>query len=486
MPELFDQDQIPPQEEQREVPIVFTDVDPWEDDPLARELTAANGADRETAVPITVVDQDPGGPFSANAASGQVGVDSAEHTPFGATTVSRRKFLLGIGAAGLLAGSKMFGGQPTQEADISLETLGAPAPSEIADPEPPALRSLPNASDEGEALQVDPGPDAFHDSRANEAAQKFRLNANSYWKTTPESMEAMTANPAWTQEKTLLPIFPAAVMQYEDSVMRPVAEELGVPINVVAMIASIESAGNPEANSGVADGLFQVVVKWHREKIDRVTSAHDGRTLASDAERQAALREPYIGCRVGMEILRDYHNLVVDRTGMDENSPITWARALASYNGGPDEAAKDYSRMPLESQLYAVHAIRYMQDAAIAAELRNGHSMNNAEIRAAMSNGEEDPMAYAYRGYGREIKHRYAGSIEGYEQMWNAIIGDPSAPAELVERAGQLMDEYRQLPPEEKYQLPLTPALRIWTMQGGLGTFQTIEANLDPANYATS
>jgi hypothetical protein len=150
----------------------------------------------------------------------------------------------------------------------------------------------------------------FDSEEANEVAGDLLISRSSYWQTETTTMSAIMERSDWDKEDCLLPIYPPAVMDYESD-MKKVAGELDVPINVIGIIASIESAGKTDADSNVANGLFQVVPHYHREKIDRVAQAQGLPKPVSDAERIKVLQNPYIGCRVGMEILLEYRDVAI-------------------------------------------------------------------------------------------------------------------------------------------------------------------------------
>lgn len=329
-------------------------------------------------------------------------------------------------------------------------------------------------------IEADTSPknEAFDSADANEVAAGLLIDRTSYWKTTTETMSAIMENSRWEEEDSLLPIYPAAVMDYEDA-MKKVADELDIPINIVAIIASIESAGLTHADSGPANGLFQVVPSIHFDRIDRVAVENGKQEPVDEAERIKVLQDPYMGCRIGMEILLEYRDEAIrNNAGLRPESPIIWARALASYNGGPSNAGKQYSKMPLESQLYAMHAIRYITDAAVASGLRQDKGMSDQEIHDAMTSKQVDRDTYAYSEYIDQVGGM--DSIQDYELVWSTIAGDNQD-----KRIGGIVKEARRKfdKGESGYKLPLTPALRIWTAHGGLSLLRRVPKNNEPEAY---
>ncbi|MDD3353437.1 transglycosylase SLT domain-containing protein [Zoogloea sp.] len=98
------------------------------------------------------------------------------------------------------------------------------------------------------------------------------------------------------------------------------------PLLLVAVMA-IESRFNPFAESPMgAQGLMQVIPKWHPDKVD----------VASD---KSAMFDPETNIRVGALVLKEY----IQRTGSVE-------RALQQYNGSSDPAA------PYANKVMAVKA----------------------------------------------------------------------------------------------------------------------------------
>ena len=98
------------------------------------------------------------------------------------------------------------------------------------------------------------------------------------------------------------------------------------PLLLVAVMA-IESRFNPFAESPMgAQGLMQVIPKWHPDKVD----------VKSD---RAALFNPETNIRVGAMVLKEY----IQTTGSIE-------RALQQYNGSGDAS------MPYASKVMAVKA----------------------------------------------------------------------------------------------------------------------------------
>jgi len=120
------------------------------------------------------------------------------------------------------------------------------------------------------------------------------------------------------------------------------SEQVGVdPLLVLAVIA-IESSFDPNAVSlAGAEGLMQVVPKYHEEKLDE----HGG----SDA-----VRDPAINILVGARILEQY----IRRSGSLE-------AALQRYNGALSDASGRYSRKVLAERGRLQRVIEQFEQALV-------------------------------------------------------------------------------------------------------------------------
>lgn len=105
---------------------------------------------------------------------------------------------------------------------------------------------------------------------------------------------------------------------------RQVGKELGVDPLLIIAVAAVESSFNPLAESRFgAQGLMQVIPKYHMDKIDE------------DAGR-LALFEPETNLRVGAQVLREY----IRRNGSVE-------AGLQTYAGAANDEDMGYSRKVL-------------------------------------------------------------------------------------------------------------------------------------------
>jgi hypothetical protein len=170
-----------------------------------------------------------------------------------------------------------------------------------------------------------------------------------------------------------------------------------------------------------------------------------------------------------------------ENQSLDHNSPVLWTRTLTLYNGGPKNAGKRYDQMPGESQRYSVHAIRYITDAAIASGLRQ-KGMNDHEIHEAMISPQIDADAYAYSKAVDFLGGMH--SMEAYETVWSVIAGIKKAKHDnpkLYHVIEQGRKDFKA--GKSGFKLPLTPALRIWTVHNGLALLDDMPENMDPKNY---
>src|SRR5690606_32626509 len=100
----------------------------------------------------------------------------------------------------------------------------------------------------------EPGSELFRDAKAREFAGALGITTASLVDAPHELSDEFGA----FRRPDLLPIYYPDVHEKGD-LIETLAAESGVPINVIAMIVSIESGGYEGADSGVATGLFQLI-----------------------------------------------------------------------------------------------------------------------------------------------------------------------------------------------------------------------------------
>lgn len=208
--------------------------------------------------------------------------------------------------------------------------------------------------------------------------------------------------------------------------------------------------------------------EYHRDRIDSVA----GIAYSDDNERAEALTDVTLNTRVSANFLRELIDGV--RTANPElPEPVVYARAAASYNGGPANASRDFSDFALESKLYVNHKIRITLDIAIAHELRQA-GLDNDEILRAMQSNELNARAFAYSNYPR-------GEWDDYEySAYLCSLPQPGVNQETQqpESGGQTVNnDYRSYLQSPSYSTPATGGLRIWLSGGGSGLFLQSEEN---------
>jgi hypothetical protein len=385
-------------------------------------------------------------------------------TPEQAAELSRRRFLQT--AAALMAPAVMAGcgisesPTPPEVPETDLLCAGAPAAEAV--------------SDTGEY------PATFANHEAQAVAENLSINPGSYFKLNEAAVRAINDRGLFRARNWLAPIFPPAVSRFERQILAA-ANEFNVPPNMLASLATIESAGNTGARSGAdAHGIIQVVPRYHAARIDQVT----GRKFRDDSERAEFLRlHPEECLRVGAsyfaECIAGAKRRMRDPHG---HSLVTYAKAASAYNGGPSRAHQDYEDLPLESQLYVNHVARLTLDVAVAAELRK-RGLDDNEILDAMQSGEMNARAYAYDGY-----ERGSTSIAPYEQ--SAFLcstpepgRDPDTGRLIDGDANMINQRYhrflRSCETANPWRAPATPGLRIWLVGGGDQLFLQVPANRD-------
>lgn len=113
-----------------------------------------------------------------------------------------------------------------------------------------------------------------------------------------------------------------------------------VPPSLALAVISVESGFRPECQSHKgAEGLMQVVPKWHQERIEKYRY-----------DENADLYDPRLNIMVGMDYLSD----ILEETEGD----LVWA--LMYYNGGPQYAYRNHVKHGRSSS-YAEEVIYRMQ-----------------------------------------------------------------------------------------------------------------------------
>ncbi|MEO6760766.1 MAG: transglycosylase SLT domain-containing protein [Candidatus Saccharimonadales bacterium] len=289
----------------------------------------------------------------------------------------------------------------------------------------------------------------------------------------------------------VMPIYPAAVMKVA-SVIEAAAAKHKVPANILAIIATMESAGDPTAQSSMsAQGMFQIVPYYPSGKNLHANEVREILDQPEMSKQQItdALNTPAVAAEVAAVILSEYYaKAVTANPGVHSGSLWLWGHALAAYNGGPSIAGVGFeeppSQIPIESALYAISGIRFMIDAEVATQLSNdGYS--DRTIRWAMASHEIDAEAYAYA----EVKETYLGpnSLQnGYEKILAPIIDGSMQRSSHQDNPmiAALTSAYKDyMAGNNQYGIMMPPALRAWVNSGGYNLFKQTLENMNPANY---
>lgn len=349
----------------------------------------------------------------------------------------------------------------------------------------------------------------------NRIRTELGVSEATYWQAnlapedTLKRIRESAAEDGFLTQQEVLPIYPAAVMAHAEA-MNKAAKEFGVPANILAIIATMESAGMTSARSDKsAQGMFQIVAKStggndvHGERVRLLTNKPD----ASDEDVLRLLNNPAISARIAADIVKEYYDrAIAANPNIHPQSVWMWGHTLAAYNGGPSIAGVDFEAdttlMPIESALYAKQGMSFMIDAEVAAQLTVA-CYSEKTIRWAMASREMDAQAYAYNevkdpyldpesiqhGYERVIKPLIEGHVTNGTNPYNAEIG--TTPTEKLEQqiyrsvTEELTEAYRRYKtdPSVQYELMLPPALRMWVSKGGFGLFQATPSNMVPENY---
>ena len=197
---------------------------------------------------------------------------------------------------------------------------------------------------------------------------------------------------------SLLPVFPAEVAKYKESIQRT-AKKYSVSPNFIAAIMSIETSGRSDLSSSAdAHGVIQVVPKYHRDRIDRIA----GQQFDNDAARgRYLLDNPEASIEIGSDYLAGLlAKARKDQPELDPNDSAIYARAAAGYNGGPARTKEQFEQWPLESKKYANFMSAFYLDVSVAGELRNRADMSDEQIALSMRSETMYARMVAFRAMG--------------------------------------------------------------------------------------
>lgn len=370
------------------------------------------------------------------------------------------------------------------------------------------------ATNRGDTPQIDPVPGdptpeslkpnldfdpVFADQAATAEVQKLGINSGDYFRITETAVKNINTSGCFASESKLLPIFPPEVTKHA-GIIEKAAQQNNIPPNVLATLATIESAGNTSIRSGAdAYGLVQVVPKYHLERFikhgflppeasysdyQKAKAGTDNNSRVSWETYKAALTNPEASVQVGAEYYGEcVANARKKNPALSPNDMRIFAIAAASYNGGPGLAGQEFKNYPTESKLYVNHMSRFVLDIEVAALLR-ANGKGDEDILKAMQSKEIEARAYSYG------KFKF-GSYDSYENraelFTHPIPGvDPAIghPANEEQKQAQnnwevYKNGHATIPNgrDNRYVIPAPPALRIWLAGGGMGMFGDLPDN---------
>lgn len=339
-------------------------------------------------------------------------------------------------------------------------------------------------------------PPTFENPAAEIVAKELHITPATYFVVTPETVKAMT-NGRFMRHDKLLPTFAPGVRRYEQE-LTAAAEATNLPVNFLAAITTIESAGDDTARSGAdAFGLVQVVPRYHIDGFiqygylpknasyqDYQNAQAGKKSLINVSEYQKAFVDPLASLTVGAAYLRDcLDSAQAAHPELDPDSPVVYAWAASGYNGGIALTEADFSSMPQESQLYVNHVIRILMDVEIAARLSE-QGMADGDVVKALWSNEMNARAYAYG--------QLADKVADYDYRAHLLTEvEPGLPdhssdpkTDVGEAAHKAYEDYlhnrADVPtPNRLYSIPASPGLRIWLEGGGASLFDRVQANAD-------
>lgn len=296
------------------------------------------------------------------------------------------------------------------------------------------------------------GVQLFDDPVAQEVANEKGITVKNFFTFEPKALDGLNG----FLSKKLYPIFPPAVLAQKKTIYR-LADKYGVPPNVIATIASIESAGDTSTASYVgAQGFFQVMPFHFDPEIQDNPKAMQNLNLNGSKAMSYFKNECLIGAR----------NLLSSKFHKDHVN--VYARAMMAYNGGPGTLDLSYDEVYEETALYSDHFMRYMLTAEIASGLRV-RGYNDLQIVKALVSKEIDARIWAWDRWQNNPNTSH-DSYEYAKELFSAVkLNNP---------------DYLSYKSHPQYTLPIPPGLRIWLGVGGISLFDDVATNMDPHVWA--
>ncbi len=324
----------------------------------------------------------------------------------------------------------------------------------------------------------------FIEEKAQQVANELCISSGVYYQLTPEAVSKVTESGLFRKSADLAPVFFPSILEYKDLIEKTAIKN-DIPANVLATLASIESAGKQDAESWVgAKGLVQVMPSFHFDKFapflpegasyEDFTNATKGNySKVSLEEYNSIFNNPEINLDAGAQFLKECIAVSRDANpALNPDSVVIYGIAASCYNGGAGTARGGYDNMPTESKLYVDHVARILLDVEMALRLKE-LGYKDSEVLGALKSEKMDALAYSY-----SLQDKSAGY---YAFKQNNLIFSTASPDEpdssrLPAGVWKPIEEYLS-GNVEKYTTPMSPGLRIWFASGGRSLFMLSPEN---------
>lgn len=347
--------------------------------------------------------------------------------------VTRRSVLgLGASAVGAAAIGTALGVLTAERSNNTPPTL----PPEVTPP------VIPTSTESEKDPKPSEAPKLFATDEMNEIADSLNLKPGDFFyvnDTLPENYEAH-------QSEQLFPVFHPRVLEHKDLIYE-LSDTYEIPVNTIALLMSIESGGDPEANSGVATGLFQLLPEYHMtdiaEKDYNDTTINGERAMNYFTECLDRAREYVENSNPGREY-RFQH-------------PDIFLRAYAMYNAGGEGASVPFDELPHETHQYVQHANRFFKVFELASKMRE-NGMDDDQIVKNLCSSEVDARAKVFQVHN--------GEYHDPDDLYDFLSADQLPPSNEASTK-ELVKTYTDYKNgAEPYEYPLNPALRNHAVLG--------------------
>jgi len=327
----------------------------------------------------------------------------------------------------------------------------------------------------------------FSDYGARKVANQLCISSGTYYQLTSEAVEKVSESGLYRTSGELAPIFFPSILEHKDLIENAAAKN-EIPANVLATLASIESAGLTDAQSPAgAKGLVQVMPSFHFDKFapylpdtasyqDFINATKGLPSSVSLNDYNNVFNNPEINLNAGAQFFKECISVAQDANpNLNPDSVVVYGIAAACYNGGAGTARAGYDNMPTESKLYVDHVARILLDVELALKLKE-EGYNDSEILKSLKSESMDALAYAYS---QEMEKAVDYTeIKSDNLIFSTVnperLSDTIAYSDVKDNA----DSY-SLGRVAKYTTPMAPGLRIWFASGGKDLFMKSAENLN-------